>query len=99
VPEFSLTFNSPLPAHRVVEKAWQRAVFEGWKVLEHRHGAAVVMREPPSPLSQDMVVRVSAEQGGSEALVQVQLSVEIGNPRTPVYLQRKGEQLREILIR
>jgi hypothetical protein len=98
VPEFVLNFQSPLPAHRVVEKAWQKALFEGWKIIEHRHGVRVVMREPVSPLAQGMVVTVESEPDIDCSRVHLKMHVDVGNARSMDYLQRKAEQMKAGLM-
>lgn len=85
--------------HVVVAKAWQKGIFEGWKVLEHNHGLSVTIREPLGPTAQGMVVSVSAEPEDMGSLVQLKMHVDVGNARSLAYLQRKAEELRDILLR
>lgn len=99
VPEFALNFHSPLLPHLVVAKAWQKAIFEGWKVLEHNHGASVAIREPLSPTSKGLVATVEAEAEEEGSRVRLKMSVDTGNSRSMDYLQRKAEEMRDNLLR
>jgi len=99
VPEYALSFHSPLPPHLVVAKAWQKGIFEGWKVLEHNHGLSVTIREPLGPTAQGMVVSVAAEPEDTGSLVQLKMHVDVGNTRSMAYLQRKAEELRDTVLR
>lgn len=99
MPEFALTFPSPLLPHLVVAKAWQKGIFEGWKVLAHDQGVSVTIREPLGPTTQSMVVSVSAEPEDVGSLVRLKMQVEVGNARSMAYLQRKAEELRDMLLR
>jgi hypothetical protein len=99
MPEYALNFHSPLLPHQVVAKAWQKGIFEGWKVLEHNHGVSIIIREPIGPTAQGMVVGVTAEPDGPGSLVRLKMQVDVGNARSMAYLQRKAEELRDTLLR